>query len=253
MKQISLLLLLSTAIFTSCKKHDLQPDGVFKGREVQMYDGKAYTWFKTDKHGLPLQLAISITDDAMNSLPSGKKDDHGKNVFILPQHPRSAITPFDHGYLEWSPVGHPPAGVYDAPHFDYHFYMTSVEEQLKIPSYEEDPTGFDKYPAAPYLPSNYVPIPGGVPEMGAHWVDTTSSEYKGQPFTQTFIYGTYNGKVTYYEPMATLDFLKDNDNFVRSIPQPAKFKKAGYYPTQLRIRKRDRVTDVILENFAYRW
>jgi hypothetical protein len=46
-----------------------------------MYDGKAYTWFKTDKHGLPLQLAISITDDAMNSLPSGKKDDHGKKRF----------------------------------------------------------------------------------------------------------------------------------------------------------------------------
>src|SRR5215210_403530 len=166
MKQISLLLLLSTAIFTSCKKHDLQPEGVFKGPEVQMYDGKAYTWFKTDKYGLPLQLAISITDAAMKSLPSDKKADPEKNIFILRQHPRSTITPFDHGYMEWNPFGHPPAGVYDPPHFDFHFYMTSVEEQLSIPPYEEDATGFDKLPAAPYLPSTYVQIPGGVPAMG---------------------------------------------------------------------------------------
>jgi hypothetical protein len=252
MKQILLLLLLSTAIFTSCKKHDLQPEGVFKGAEVQMYDGKAYTWFKTDKFGLPSQLAISITDDAMNSLPSDIKGDPAKNAFILPQHPRSAITPFDHGYLEWNPFGHPPPGIFDVPHFDYHFYMTDAEEQLSIPAYEVDSTGFQKYPAAPYLPSTYVPIPGGVPAMGKHWFDATSPEFNGQPFTQTFIYGTYNSKVTFYEPMITRAFLKDNDSFVRSIPQPEQFRKPGYYPTQLRIRKHDGVTDVILEGFVFR-
>lgn len=80
--------------------------------------------------GLPLQLAISITDGAINSLPFDTKADPTKNVFILPQHPRSMITPFDHGYLEWTPFGHPPPGVYEARHFDYHFYMTGVEEQL---------------------------------------------------------------------------------------------------------------------------
>lgn len=88
--------------------------------------------------------------------------------------------------------------------------------------------------------------------MGKHWVDSTSPELNGQPFTQTFIYGTYNGKVTFYEPMITLDFLKDNDSFVRSIPQPEKFRKTGYYPTELRIRKHDGVTDVILEHFVLR-
>lgn len=112
MKQITLLLLIATTIFTSCKKHDLQPEGFFKGPEVQMYDGKAYTWFRTDNCGLPLQLAISITDEALNSLPSDTKADHSENAFILPQHPRSTITPFDHGYLEWTPFGHPPPGVY---------------------------------------------------------------------------------------------------------------------------------------------
>jgi hypothetical protein len=83
---------------------------------------------------------------------------------------------------------------------------------------------------------------GGVPMMGAHWVDPTSGEFHGQPFGETFIFGSYEGKVTFYEPMITLEFLKNNSNFERSIPQPAKVQKSGYYPTKMRVVKHDGVT-----------
>ncbi len=52
-------------------------------------------------------------------------------------------------------------------------------------------------------------VGGGVPQMGAHWVDVTSPELNGSTFAQTFIYGSYDGQVNFYEPMITLDFLKN--------------------------------------------
>ncbi|MEJ7680301.1 MAG: hypothetical protein WKG06_21090 [Segetibacter sp.] len=105
--------------------------------------------------------------------------------------------------------------------------------------------------ASEYLPQNYVPNPP-VPQMGKHFIDVTSSELNGHPFTRTFIYGTYDRKVTFYEPMITLAFLKANANFERSIPQPVKYKKAGYYPTEMRVIKHDGLTDVILDGFVQR-
>ena len=61
-----------------------------------------------------------------------------------------------------------------------------------------------------------------------------------------------SGKVTFYEPMITLEFLKNNNNFERSIPQPAKVQKSGWYPTKMKIIKHDGLTDVILDGFNFR-
>lgn len=88
--------------------------------------------------------------------------------------------------------------------------------------------------------------------MGKHFIDVTSLEFNKQSFTQTFIYGSYNSKVTFYEPMITLDFLKNVSNFERSIPQPLRFKNAELYPTKMHVVKRNGLTDIILEGFAKR-
>ena len=52
--------------------------------------------------------------------------------------------------------------------------------------------------------------------------------------------------------MITLDFIKNNNNYERAIPQPAKVQKSGYYPTKLKIVKHDGVTDIILDGMVYR-
>jgi len=145
-----------------------------------------------------------------------------------------------------------PESIYGIPHFDFHFYLTSPEEVAAIPAYEVDSLKFKNWPAPDYFPTNYFNAGGGVPQMGVHWIDITSPEFNGQPFTQTFIYGSYDGKVTFYEPMITLDFLKNNSNFTRDIPQPAKVQQSGYYPTKLRVTKHDGVTEIILDGFRYR-
>jgi hypothetical protein len=88
--------------------------------------------------------------------------------------------------------------------------------------------------------------------MGKHWIDVTSPELHGVPFTQTFLYGSHDGQVVFYEPMITLDFLKQTTSFQRTIPQPSKFKVSGYYPTRMTINKEAGTTNISLEGFVYR-
>lgn len=88
--------------------------------------------------------------------------------------------------------------------------------------------------------------------MGVHWLDVTTPEINGLPFTQTFLYGSYNGNVTFYEPMITEKFIRDNPSFERAIPQPAKYQKGGWYPTKMRFSKVNGTTNIIIEGFVQR-
>ena len=257
MKRIFLLLLSSAVIFISCKKNDDDKGGVFKGPEVQVHDGKAWTWVQIAKNGSPERIGITLNDEALNSLPvggtgEGSHDHSGENDWILKFHPKASVTTFDHVGLDWNPMGHEPEPIYGKPHFDFHFYLISPEAVAAIPPYEVDSLKFKNWPVPAYFPANYFNAGGGVPQMGAHWVDVTSPEFNGQPFSQTFIYGSFDGKVTFYEPMITLEFLKNNSNFQRNIPQPAKVQKSSYYPTIERVVKHDGVTEIVFDGFVYR-
>jgi len=251
MKKI-VFIFFSLIVLASCKKHN-DGDNVFKGPDQQFQGGKAWTWLQTDKDGHPEMLAIAIDQAALSSLDPGTDESHeALDGLSLKLHSKASVTPFTHALLEWNPHGHEPAGVYDKPHFDFHFYIQSEADRLAIPLYTQDSSKFLLFPAPGYLPASYVPVPGGVPEMGTHWVDVTTPELHGQPFTQTFLYGSYDGKVTFYEPMITKAFLDANADFERAIPQPVKYKVSGYFPTTMQVKKESGVLNVILKGFVYR-
>ncbi len=253
MKRMALLLLAITAVTFSCKKNDNDVSGTFKGAEVNVHDGKAWTWVQVGRNSVPEKLAVVIDAAAMNSLPmDGGDDDHAHNNWNLPLPAQAMGTAFHFVGLGWNPEGHEPDFIYGLKHFDFHFYMTPPEAVAAIPPYELDSMKFKNFPAADYFPANYINPGGGVPQMGAHWLDATSPELNGQTFTQTFIYGSFNGKVNFYEPMITLQFIKDNPEFERTIPQPAKVQKTGYYPTKLKIKTKNNVTEIILDGFVFR-
>ena len=238
----------------SCKKDNAR-EKVFKGAEQQFQHGKAWTWYEVDDNDKPLRIAVAIDSMAMKSLDTshaGTEGHHHVNMISLPFHPKAAATPFQHVGLDWNPQGHEPAGIYDKPHFDFHFYMMSEADRMAIPDYATAAAKFDNHPGAGYMPATYVPTPGGVPQMGAHWIDVTTPELNGQPFTQTFLYGSYDGKVTFFEPMITEVFISGHTSFERAIPQAAKFQQDGYYPTKERIEKANGVTSIILEGFVYK-
>ncbi|HEX2684665.1 MAG TPA: hypothetical protein VHL77_12060, partial [Ferruginibacter sp.] len=187
------VLILATVItgMVSCKKDD-DKGGIFKGPETPVYHGKAWTWIQLNNDGIIERAAISINDEALNSVTAGTGGGAGththENNIDLSFHPKAAgTTLFNHIGLDWNPDGHPPATIYDKPHFDFHFYMVSPQERQTF----LDPVKLNNSMPAEYLPANYF---GGdpVPMMGKHYVDLTSPELNGGQFTQTFIHGSYD-------------------------------------------------------------
>jgi Domain of unknown function (DUF5602) len=256
MKKLLFLTISAGMVFASCKKDDnVTKEKVFTSTPQKFQHGKAWTWYEVDDNGNPLRLAVAVDDEAMNSLDTshaGGGGHHHENMLSLQLPTQAAATPFMHVGLDWNPHGHEPQPIYGKPHFDFHFYMMSDAERKTIPQYEQDSMKFKNFPAPAYFPATYFNPGGGVPQMGAHWIDFTSPELNGAPFTQTFIYGSYNGKVNFYEPMITEAFIKANPSFERAIPQPAKVQKTGYYPAKMRIAKTNGVTNIILEGFVLR-
>jgi hypothetical protein len=252
MKSILVLILFGTTLLAACKKDD-QRGGIFKGPKASFLDGKAWTWLQLDKWGRPEKIAVAIDDAALSSLDGAGSPGHiDLNNVSLKFHPMAATTLFRHVWLNWHPQGHEPPGIYDLPHFDFHFYLQTDAERSAIPDYATDSAKFNNFPAPAYLPEHYIPTPGGDAQMGKHWVDVTSPEFNGQIFTQTVIYGTYDGRFTFFEAMITKAFLDAHPAFERTFPVAARFQVSGYYPTRLRVLKEKGVLNVILEGFVYR-
>lgn len=214
---------------------------------AQFYYGDSVTvgsgWMRTYvqyNSGAPSRIGIQMSEDAFNafsSLPGSA------NMLSLPT---QAPAPFNHVMVDWNPEGHPGPG-YNAPHFDFHFYFSSPEEVAAIP--------FDPAPAPVdpmWVASDYAPDAVVVPAMGQHYLDLLSPEFNGGPFTKTFIYGYYQGQMTFLEPMITYATLQSGGSESAAIRQPSAFQASGYYPTEYGFSHGDRVYDVYLGglNFA---
>jgi hypothetical protein len=203
----------------------------FYGPVVQMGDGHIRSWVNISrKGGEPLAIGIEITHKAFDHLPTDATN-FAANTFILKLHQKAmAVTPFNHITINWEPEGHEPPGIYDVQHFDMHFYKISVADQMAI-------TGVPgPAPAAGYLPASYVIQAATVPQMGTHWIDPSSPELHGSPFTHTFIYGSNNGHVHFLEPMITKAYLLSGSMVSRAIPQPMHFAPSNtYYPSTYKI------------------
>ena len=89
--------------------------------------------------------------------------------------------------------------------------------------------------------------------MGAHWMDVTSPEFHGQPFTHTFVYGSYDGKVTFLEPMVSITTLQSGATIHKAIRQPQHFDPVNtYYPTQYSIWKSGNRHYVAMDEMVWR-
>ena len=90
-------------------------------------------------------------------------------------------------------------------------------------------------PEARFVPADYVLESQPVPGMGVHWADATTPEFYGKPFTHTFIYGAWDGQITFVEPMVDKTVFDRREVVVAPVKQPAAVAVPGRYPTQYRI------------------
>ncbi|HOJ20672.1 MAG TPA: DUF5602 domain-containing protein [Armatimonadota bacterium] len=201
------------------------------GEARRVGQGRARSWVTLDARGRPLALGVEITDQALSGLPSHKEE------YVLSLPAGVAVPPFNHTALDWNPHGHIPPQIYDVPHFDFHFYFMSPAERARITAKGDDVARVRRAPPADAIPAGYMYAPGGdEPAMGAHWVNPQSPEFHGKPFTHTLIYGFYDGRMVFVEPMVALSFLQTRPCVTAAIPQPKSYPARGYYPTRYQIR-----------------
>ena len=154
------LLTISAFIFLSaCEKEDVKteslivtdtssPDfksksmNVFYSHSISVGNGVARAWIKTDKDDNPLAVGINFTAKALDKLP-----DHPVQ-WVLPLPKNKGHNFYTHVLFDWNPHGHEPPGLYDIPHFDFHFYTSSNELRMSIPGSLEMDTP---------VPAQYVP------------------------------------------------------------------------------------------------
>ncbi len=234
---LSMIVLTICTYFFSCKKENKDPD-TYYGPQVTIGNGTARSYFVVATDGTPLSLGVEITDNAFTNLPTDPLNFAASTFQVSIDQRAKDLTPYDRLEVEWNVNGHEPPGIYNLPHFDFHFYEMTTAEQNAIPPYQVDSSKFNILPPAGYIPAGYVRSPGGVPQMGVHWVDVSSPEFNGQPFTYTMIYGSYNGKVVFLEPMVTMAYLKSSSTFEKEIRQPLQFSPANkWYPTTYTVYK----------------
>ncbi|MEO6454588.1 MAG: hypothetical protein ABIN97_10965 [Ginsengibacter sp.] len=225
--------ILAPTLFSACKKEEAEKLQIFKGAEVTMGSGKAASWFTVNKNGVPQELGMEMTAEAFTGLTTDPANFAAATFTLAPDQKAKDVTPFNHLVINWNPHGHEPAGVFDAPHFDFHFYTITEAERMAIPPYMPSTAALhDKLPPAGLMPASFTPTPGGVPQMGKHWSDNNMQ----MPFTNTMVYGSYNGKMAFVEPMITKAILESGVKITASYDQPAQFEKTGkYYPARYNI------------------
>ena len=242
------------------------------GPAVKVGDGIARTYvvFDAKNTGVPVEVGVALSETSMGGLPSpmvmpasATHDSHehvDSHVYDLTMPGRNG-TPYKFVELDWNPGGHEPAGVYDVPHFDFHFYTVekSVRDgidpvQLGEKAYVEKsgklPPEAERAPSFVALAAPGTPVMA-VPRMGTHWIDVRTPELQAlfgrpegfQAFTTTYIHGSWNGQFIFDEPMITRAFIMGRKTAaspaerdrVMELPIAKSYSPSGYYPSAYRI------------------
>lgn len=229
---------------------------------------RTYVLFDPANRRVPIEVGIALSARALEGLPAPMAM---KNADAMSSHfdtherllalPAANPTPYKFVQFNWNPGGHEPPGVYDQPHFDFHFWTVPVEVRNSIvpgtPQFAEKAAS---YPGEAYRTPFFVdaataakapPAAVAVPQMGVHWLDVRSPELQGltghpqnyQQFTKTYIRGTWDGQFVFDEPMITRAYITAKrdarDPAVRdeviSLPRTPQRQVAGYYPEAYRI------------------
>ena len=266
---------------------DTKDVNCFEEPSVPLGQGEVATFVTQDTKGVPKQIGVAFNVNALASLPTSTSDgswdiinSKDEVVWFCCGHeislnfPEDVSIPFKHFVLNWNPEGHPPPDVYTVPHFDFHFYTIGNEERKAISA----PTAEDACPgildpgnnpvfvpldcstffeAIMSLPEDqqapgYMTVGAVEPGMGNHQINLSSPEFNGKAFTETWIYGTYGGNITFWEPMitkTTIEQVKQGEKSCTDFPTPKAAPEGGYYPSTYCISRDGNLYKITLENF----
>jgi hypothetical protein len=252
------------------------------GFQMPFGQGTAATYAEVDAAGRPVAIGIALSPPALEGLPAGSDMHHCtgraadgsvaaqtrciatfEHALPLPDDVAArADMPFKWVLLNWNPRGHIPPGIYDLPHFDVHFTIAPIAEIFAIQAGDCGPEGVrcdqfargKKAVPANYVPADFRDVDAVVPAMGNHLIDVSGEEFHGHAFGRSFIYGVYDGRVTFYEQMVTRAYLLAKPDGCMPIKLPRAYAVAGYYPTTTCTRHDPRTGNFLIsmEGFVLR-
>ena len=227
--------LLTALVHSACSDSTAAGSRTLVGADIAMGQGTAHMEAVVTSSGETQSLAVVLTEQALQGLPMPATGPGPE--FLIPMPTGLTGTVFNHVTLNWQPNGHPPLGTFDKPHFDVHFYIaTMAERDAMTPADPQFAAKALVRPGAEFEAASYVADAFAIPRMGTYWTDRSAPEHHGGTFTRSFIYGYYEGKLAFIEPMMTVAFLQSNPNAEIAIPQPARYQRPGSYPTKWAVR-----------------
>lgn len=235
--------LIFSATFAQAQSNAPDRYKTYYGQPVAFGSGQAKAFVTVLKdndaranHKVPQQIGVEFPLSAFTGLPTTGEEE----TFIIDFPNAVRDTPFQYMMLGWNPHGHPP-NYFQVPHFDFHFYIQDLDEVMAIDPGPCNGLACDDFakaiePVPPqFMPQNYLNVGSVVPYMGNHLVDVTDPVFYGGPFTKTFLYGAYEGKITFYEPMITRAYLEEkptSETGCTVMKLPPAYAVSGYYPTR---------------------
>jgi hypothetical protein len=233
-----------TVALAACTRSEAAEPGTrtLYGEAVAIGNGAARAYV-TMQDDVPLEIGVALGEAALDGLPShhhpGGLTENGHTTFAsVLRLPAGNPTPFQHILMNWNPGGHEPPGIYDLPHLDLHFYtITDAERRAIDPADPNYRRKAERAPSPERIPAGYVlPEPLPFAQMGVHWVDPESPELNGETFTSTFIFGSWDGRLIFAEPMITKAFLESKPDFTAAVPLALAYEVPGHYPTRYSVR-----------------
>ncbi|WP_068165670.1 DUF5602 domain-containing protein [Rhodococcus phenolicus] len=205
--------------------------GLIEGPAHPVGAGSARTYVTLDAEGTPATLGVRLDAAALDDLPDGLLPITEDYVLDLPE--QADATAFDHVTVDWNSHGHNPEHGFDVPHFDVHFYLldrpTVDSINPLVPGYVQAAA---RIPDPRYVPVGYAPagepLTSTVAGMGLHWLDTAEPAHH---FTETVLYGTWDGRQAFVEPMISREWLASRPQLHEQLPQPEAYQRDGLYPT----------------------
>ena len=281
---LSAVVALSIAM-AACSSERTAGPKLYQGDTADLGNGDVSTYLETDAAGDLVAIGVRLSASSLTDFPlepdgtapcfdvdgDGAEDAQTECFMMLrrdlylPLSESPELAPFGYVQFNYNPHGHPPPAppVYAEPHFDFHFYLVGLEDVKNI---RTGTCGFfidcDLYERArvpvpaEYMPPDYIEVGAAAGEEGNHLLLSTAPELGDPPadFTQTFIFGSYDGHIIFYEPMIAVSVFTSGLDECYPIAEPTAWEVAGPYPTRYCMRHLpdEEAYTVSLESFVLR-
>ncbi len=229
------------------------------GDRVTFANGSMQTFLQVNPDGTPYSYGLGFPAKTLEDLPSKDNPNDFQNCFDADENgsisekecvgghfrflffPKKNLkTPIKWSSISFSPVGRLPPLPYDLPVFEFRFNLMDFSKNNSIklgpcPGLTncEDYALASKDVPEKYLPKGYSNLNIIEGKVGNLLVDTHGFEFDPKKrFRQSFILGSFDGHLSFFEVMVSLEELNKKKTICLPIKQADSYEELGHYPTK---------------------